>query len=121
MSDSGDSRNELEKWYEEYQKLPAENHLLCPRLDNEDDENYKDLSDSSSKISQADKRARIEAAQKRIEITYWNSLIFGFDKKDAGKWLDQFTNRLESCLKTCADCVLNWHMTRQHHLDKFSR
>jgi len=56
----------------------------------------------------------------RIEITYWNSLIFGYDKKDAGKWLETFRDRLNRCLKHCGGCVLNWHMKRRAHLDKFA-
>ncbi|KAI5464172.1 SEN1 N terminal-domain-containing protein [Mariannaea sp. PMI_226] len=110
----------LGKWYEEFQQFPVENHLLCPRTSDEDDENYKNLADRESKISVEEKKKRIEQGKKRIEVTYWNSLIFGFDKATAGKWAEEFTKRLEDCLKLCSDCVLNWHMKRRSSLQKFA-
>ncbi|KAH7304941.1 SEN1 N terminal-domain-containing protein [Stachybotrys elegans] len=111
---------ELAKWFEELQQLPDDHHLLCPRIGPDDDENYKTFEDPESKISVDEKKKRIEDGNKRIEITYWNSLIFGFDKRDAGKWLESFTQRLEDTLKYCSECVLNWHMKRKYHLQKFS-
>lgn len=115
-----DLNEELSKWYEELQKIPTEHHLLCPKTSDEDYEDYKTLDEPDSKLSQDEKKDRIEKGKQRIEITYWNSLIFGFDKQDAGKWLDDFTSRLEHCLKGCAECVLNWHMKRRAHLQKFN-
>jgi senataxin len=117
MSDHND---QLAKWFEEFQKIPSDAHLLCPRINNDDEENYKILQDPDSQISLAEKKSRIEDGHKRIEITYWNTLIFGFDKRDAGKWLDQFTLRLENGLKYCSECVFNWHLKRKPQLQKFS-
>ena len=84
----------LAKWFEELQNLPKECHLLCPKTDEEDFEDYKTLDDPESKISVEEKKQRIEDGNRRIEITYWNSLIFGFDKTDAGKWLEEFWTRM---------------------------
>lgn len=115
-----DLNEELAKWFDEFQTINPESHLLCPKISDEDVENYKTLSDPHTSISIEEKQKRIENGESRIEITYWNSLIFGYDKKDAGKWLDTFTDRLEHCLKLCSECVLNWHMRRRIHLDKFA-
>lgn len=115
-----DVNEELAKWYEELQKIPTEYHLLCPRTGDDDEENYKNLDDPDSKISLEEKKKRIEQGKERIEVTYWNSLIFGFDKKVAGKWLEDFTTRLEEGLKFCSDCVLNWHMKRKANLQRFA-
>lgn len=111
---------ELMKWFEELQTVDEEYHLLCPKQSDDDGENYKTLSDPHTEISIEEKQKRIREGEARIETTYWNSLIFGYDKKDAGKWLETFTNRLEHCLKHCSDCVLNWHMKRRVHLEKFA-
>ncbi|CAM1502138.1 Fc.00g041220.m01.CDS01 [Cosmosporella sp. VM-42] len=115
-----DLNEELGKWYEELQKIPTECHLLCPKTFNDDEEDYKTLDDPDSEISIDEKKKRIQKGDERIEVTYWNSLIFGFDKQDAGKWLDEFATRLEECLKLCSDCVLNWHMKRKNYLQKFA-
>lgn len=113
-----DLNTELSKWFEELQKLPVDSHLLCPKINNDDDEDYGGLSGTST--ASPIKEKRIQDGQHRIEVTYWNSLILGFDKKDAGEWLTDFTARLETCLKFCPECVLNWHMQRKRHLRKFS-
>ncbi|RDA87378.1 hypothetical protein CP532_6981 [Ophiocordyceps camponoti-leonardi (nom. inval.)] len=110
----------LNKWFEELQKIPTDYHLLCPKISDNDEENYRTLDDPTSKITLAEKKKRIEDGQARIEITYWNSLIFGFDKQEAGKWLDDYTSRLQNCLKECPDCVFNWHSNRKASLQKFS-
>ena len=115
-----DLNEELSKWYEELGKIPPECHLLCPKVSSDDDEEYKILDATDSNISIDEKRNRIQKGNERIEITYWNSLIFGFDKQDAGKWLEEFATRLEECLKLCSDCVLNWHMKRKMYLQKFA-
>lgn len=110
---------ELAKWFDEFQAIPAETHLLCPRISEDDDENYRLLDDPGSSITREEKEKRIEAGNSRINITYWNSLIFGFDKKDAAQWLTTFTGRLEATLKVCSECVLNWHMRRKPQMQKF--
>ncbi|PHH88828.1 hypothetical protein CDD83_6986 [Cordyceps sp. RAO-2017] len=115
-----DLTEDLPRWFGELRNIPSEHHILCPKIDNDDEENYKSLNDPESNISVEEKQARIKDAERRIEITYWNSLIFGFDKADAGAWLESFTTRLENCLKLCSECVLNWHMKRRAYLQKFS-
>ncbi|KAF4504183.1 hypothetical protein G6O67_008370 [Ophiocordyceps sinensis] len=111
---------DLERSFTELQKLDPEHHLLCPKISPQDEENYKLLDDPDSKISLADKKSRIQEGERRLEIAYGNSLIFGYDKRDAGKWVDEFAKRLEDSLRLCSDCVLNWHMKRRAHLQRFS-
>ncbi|KAJ4147646.1 hypothetical protein LMH87_002156 [Akanthomyces muscarius] len=111
--------DELGKWFDEFQAIPPETHLLCPRIHDDDGENYRVLDDPDSTITREEKEKRIEAGNSRINVTYWNSLIFGFDKKDAGKWLGDFSRRLDAALKSCSECVLNWHMRRKPQMQKF--
>lgn len=115
-----DFNEELVTWFTKLQELPPECHLLCPRLSEEDGENYKVLDDPESAISVEEKKSRIAAVEERIRITYWSSLVFGFDKQTAGHWLDEFSQKLEYCLKYCADCVLTWHMKRKPNIQVFS-
>ncbi|KAF4975965.1 hypothetical protein FZEAL_7317 [Fusarium zealandicum] len=114
-----DLHEELSQWYEKIQKFPKECHLLCPRRSDEDFENYKVLNDPDSTISLDEKNKFIQEGNERLEVTYWNTLIFGFDKQSQGKWGDELAERLSSCLKQCADCVFNWHMKRKSLLQQF--
>ncbi|RCI13977.1 hypothetical protein L249_8302 [Ophiocordyceps polyrhachis-furcata BCC 54312] len=110
----------LTKWFEEFQKIPPSCHLLCPKISDSDEENYRTLDNPTSGITLAEKEKRIQDGQRRIEITYWNSLIFGFDRYEAGNWLEDYAIRLQTCLKECPDCVFNWHSNRRAYLQKFS-
>ncbi|PHH76410.1 hypothetical protein CDD82_4008 [Ophiocordyceps australis] len=111
---------ELALWFEKFKKIPPGCHLLCPKVSSQDDEDYKSPNEPSAHLSTSEKQTRIAQGDERIETTYWNSLIFGFSKEDAGKWLDDFTHQLESALKQCSECVLNWHMKRSKYIRKFT-
>lgn len=112
--------DELEKRYGELQEIPEGVHLLCAKVSEEDEEDYRRLNGSESNLPASEKKKRIQDGEYRTEVTYWNSLVFGFDKKTAGKWGDDFRNRLDNTLKHCSDCVLNWHMKRKVYLQKFA-
>ncbi|KAF4433115.1 hypothetical protein F53441_13785 [Fusarium austroafricanum] len=114
-----DLHEELSQWYEKIQKFDDECHLLCPRINEQDNENYKTLDDSDSALKREDKDIRIQQGTERLEVTYWNCLIFGFDQSSQGKWGEQLSERLNGCLKHCADCVYNWHMKRRALLQQF--
>ncbi|PFH62772.1 hypothetical protein XA68_11995 [Ophiocordyceps unilateralis] len=112
--------NHLAPWFAELQNIPLEYHLLCPKISKDDPEDYKHLDDPDSRITLAEKKKRIQDAELRIKTTYWNSLIFGFDKKDAGKWGDEFSSRLQGWLKLCPECCLSWHSRRRENMQTFS-
>jgi senataxin len=115
-----DAQTQLLPWFEKLKALPLEAHLLCPKLSGADDENYKDLNDPESSITRETKQKRIKDGEARLEITYWNSLVFGFDRRDSGQWVEEFNERLNGCLQECPDCVLNWHMRRKQFLRQFA-
>ncbi|KAI8722332.1 hypothetical protein NCS52_00376700 [Fusarium sp. LHS14.1] len=114
-----DIHEELSQWYEKIQQFPKECHLLCPRVSDDDYENYKLLDDPDSTISQEEKKSRIEEGNERLKVTYWNCLIFAFDKQSQGKWGDELAERLNHILKYCPECVFNWHMKRKDVLQQF--
>lgn len=109
----------LQKWFNEWLLIPQEAHMLCPRISNDDDEDYNSPTTPNSGISAEEKKKRIVDGDKRIEITYWVSVIFGYDEKLAGKSLTDYATRLTDVLESCSDCVRNWHRMRQHYLQSF--
>ncbi|KAJ4005069.1 DEAD-box type RNA helicase [Fusarium irregulare] len=110
---------ELSQWYDKIQTFDDECHLLCPRVSDEDGEIYRIQDDPDSTITPEEKTKRIEQGRERLEITYWNCLIFGYDRSSQGKWGEQLEERLNACLKHCSDCVYNWHMERRALLQQF--
>jgi senataxin len=110
----------LEKWYREFDRIPAEHHLLCPKVDDDDLENYDNDSTLPDGITAEEKSRRIKEGRRRLEIAYWNTLLFAYDKDKAGIWLIKYSQRLTSCLENCDKCVLNWHMGRKAALQRFS-
>lgn len=110
---------ELSQWYDKIQTFDDECHLLCPRVSDEDGEIYRIQDDPDSTITPEEKTKRIEQGRERLEITYWNCLIFGYDRSSQGKWGEQLEERLNACLKHCSDCVYNWHMKRRALLQQF--
>lgn len=109
----------LKGWFEKFQQIPAGCHLLCPRIKADDDENYR-YPEPDSLLTDDERTKRILAGDSRVEITYWNSLVFGFEKEQAGPWLEEFTERLSLCLRECSECVINWYMRRQHYIKAFT-
>lgn len=107
------------KKYGELQEIPKDLHLLCPKVSKDDEEDYRRPRDDST-LSLSERKQRIQDGDSRVELTYWNSLVLGFDRKEAGKWGEEFRNRLDETLKLCPECVLNWHMKRQMNLQKFA-
>lgn len=112
MEAGGSVDDILEKWYRKFSKIPKDLHLLCPRISDDDLEDYDKPDPQYSNISPEEKRRRQQAAEERFEIVAWTSLIFGYDKTKAGIWLEKFSSRMEHCLQTCEKCVLSWHMGR---------
>lgn len=110
---------ELQQKYAELEALPRGLHLLCAKISADDEEDYRKIDDPNSSLSTDEKKKRVQDGEKRIELTYVNSLILGFEKKSAGKWGEEFRERLDTTLQVCSDCVLNWHMKRQQQLHKF--
>jgi senataxin len=110
----------LEHWYKKLGSIPETKHLLCPKVDDDDSEDYSNLSASLGDITFEEKKKRVEEGKERLEIASWNSILFGYDRDKAGVWLTYYSDRMSKCLSNCDKCVLNWHNTRKSFLQKFS-
>ena len=109
----------LEEWYRKFRKIKKGLHLLCPKVSDDDTEDYDDP-EPSPDLSADEKKRRKEDAEERFVIVAWTSLVFGAGQDKAGIWLVNFSERLEQCLQTCDKCVLNWHMRRKKLLEILS-
>ncbi|ROV94898.1 hypothetical protein VSDG_07052 [Cytospora chrysosperma] len=102
--------------YKEWVIIPAEHHLLCPKLNDEDDEDYRDP--GPSEITAEEKERRIRDAQRRVELTYDLSLLVGITEEQSSGLKEQWIDRTESFLTKCDACVLRWHMHRKKFFEK---
>lgn len=105
--------------YTLFVNLPVEAHLLCPKVSEEDDEEYDELSDPGD-VGIAEKLRRIQDFKRRVGLTYQTSLIFGFEEENAALQLQEFRSRTNSFLTTCSQCVRNWHRNRKPFLKHLS-
>lgn len=104
--------------YEQWAGLPEEPHLLCPKINDEDEEDYSVPGHSTTGITVGEKSQRIQDSQRRTELTYDLSLLLGISKEQSGGWIEQWTERIESYLTKCDACILGYHMHRKVFLKK---
>lgn len=103
--------------YKEWVTIPQEYHLLCPKLHDEDDEDYKDPGPSSA-ITAEEKEQRIQDSLRRVELTYDLSLLVGITEEQSSGLKEQWIDRTESFLTKCDACVRRWHMHRKKFFEK---
>lgn len=104
-------------WYKKFEAIPDDGrHLLCPKLSDDDDEDYDDLTESSEEVSLEEKKQRVEDGNDRLDVTYWNCLLMAYGHDGGGEFLRQWNKRVEQNLHSCDKCVTNWHMNRKKYL-----
>lgn len=109
----------LEKTFEELCSFPTESHLCCPKVSEDDDEDYDDL-ESPGDISIKDKEQRVADGSRRLYVLYDFSLSLGFKNEEASALQAEFIKRSNVFLKACAACVRNWHKQRRAFLKRIS-
>lgn len=110
--------NGITRSYAEWERLPETPHLLCPKVNDDDDEDYANEGPPTTGISAEEKQQRIQDARRRKEVTYDLALLLGISKEQSGGWLDEWTQRTESFLTKCDGCILGYHMHRKAFLKK---
>ncbi|KAM0812914.1 putative SEN1 N terminal-domain-containing protein [Seiridium cardinale] len=105
--------------YDLFINLPVEAHLLCPKVSEEDDEDYEDTAEPGD-IGVEEKARRIQDFKRRVGIVYQTSLIFGFEEENAALQLQEFRTRTNGFLTVCSQCVRTWHRHRKPFLKHLS-
>lgn len=106
-------------WYKKLEKVPEGPHMLCPKISDDDDEDYDDLTTEGYEITLEEKKKRVLEGEERLEIAYWNSLLLAYGRDGAGIWLKDWDRRVTPNLHSCDKCVTNWHMNRKKYLQAF--
>lgn len=117
-SDTDEIYDDIVKRYEEWRQLGTDEHLLCPKVNDDDDEDYANPGPPVTNITAAEKAQRIQDAQHRRDLTYHLSLLLGISYEMAGGWVEPWTEGIEHCLTKCDACILYYHMQRKAFLKK---
>lgn len=106
------------KAFQEWEQLDGTKHYLCPKVDDEDDEDYTSPGPPITTITAEEKAQRIQDAHHRTELTYQLSLLLGIAYNQSGGLVEQWSDGIERCLTKCDACILNYHMQRKTFLKK---
>lgn len=102
--------------YMEWADLPRGPHFFCPKVNDDDGEDYDSPGPPITDITPEEKRERIQCAQRRKALTYDLSLLLGIDQETVGDWIHDWTTRVNACLTNCDSCILAYHMQRKPFL-----
>lgn len=102
--------------YMEWADFPRGPHFFCPKVDDEDDEDYNSPGPPTTDITPEEKRKRIKDAESRRDVTYELSLMLGIARDTVGDWYNDWDTRVEACLTSCDKCILTYHMHRKAFL-----
>lgn len=105
--------------YALFVNIPADAHLLCPKISDDDEEDYDDVKEPGD-VGVEEKLRRFQDFKRRVGIVYQTSLIFGFEEENAALQLKEFRLRTNGCLTTCSQCVRTWHRNRKPFLKHLS-
>ncbi|KXJ93970.1 SEN1 N terminal-domain-containing protein [Microdochium bolleyi] len=112
--------NVIQKAFEDLRAIPPEHHLCCPKISEEDDEDYEDL-DTPGEIGIAEKRQRLQNSLDRQDTLYNCALILGLQQESQGAFLTEFSERALAVLGSCSTCIRNWHKGRKPFLKRLSQ
>ncbi|KAJ4408860.1 DEAD-box type RNA helicase [Gnomoniopsis sp. IMI 355080] len=110
--------DEITAAYEKWGHLDQIKHLFCPKIDDEDEEDYGSTGPPLTDISVAERDKRIQDAQERRELTYELSLLMGISTDMSVGWIEPWKKGVEKFLTKCDTCILNYHMHRKAFLKK---
>ncbi|KAK1782737.1 SEN1 N terminal-domain-containing protein [Copromyces sp. CBS 386.78] len=101
--------------HQAFEEFPPEAHPICPLLSDNDDTNhaFPDLADVNG-TTVAEKQKRIADGLERCRITYGLSLLLVMP--EAGRWINEWKERVNFFLTKCDGCARTWHKTRQQFL-----
>lgn len=102
--------------WNEFKAFPPEAHLFCPKTDDDDQTNYEEPNVDEEGASKAEKAKHIEEGIARHLTAYRLSLLLALRPEEAGAWLTQWSDTVNSFLTRCDSCATKWHRSREKFL-----
>lgn len=94
-------------------------HWFCPKRSDDDDVDYHNLepaAEGSPDMNPAMKLELLKDAKDRQDVAYKYTIALGLDNAGAARMLTDYTQRVDTLLSTCSDCIRNYHMGRKAYL-----
>lgn len=112
---TADVQMAMMEMHQAFEEFPPDAHPICPLLSDDDDTDYAlpDLPDANG-TTVAEKQKRIADEFERRRITYGLSLLLVMP--EAGKWINEWKERVNFFLTKCDQCARTWHRTRQQFI-----
>ena len=107
--------------WNEFKEFPPEAHLFCPKINDDDTTVYEDLTIDEEGVSREEKTKRIQDGITRHLTAYRLSLLLALRPEDAGDWLTQWSDTVNSFLTRCDSCATKWHKSREKFLKALER
>ena len=101
--------------HDAFEEFPPDAHLICPMISQDDEADYTCPDVPEDGITAEEKHKRIADACERRRITYGLSLLLVMPEQ-AGKWIKEWKDRVNSFLTNCDKCARTWHRTRQQFM-----
>ena len=101
----------LVDFHNQLDSTPPEEHLFCPKLDDEDSTNYDEPDMAEEGVAVEEKKRRIKAGEARQTAACSLSLLMGMEEH-VGSWLPEWLDRSQKFLTKCDGCVRRWHKSR---------
>lgn len=102
--------------FRELKSFSPEAHWFCPKRFDDDPIDYSNPDEPDEDMSAETIRELMKDFERRQEVAYKYSLIFGLSPEDAGQPLEDYEKRLDDLLTSCHQCVHNWQMGRKAYL-----
>lgn len=102
-------------YYAKLRDIPDHVHLLCPKVDPNDEEDYENVSENDHA-----KQKLIQEGKDRIQATTWCMLVYAMGKDKFEAERKELNERLNQWLQKCDKCIMNWHMHRKSFLREFA-
>ncbi|KAK1837007.1 SEN1 N terminal-domain-containing protein [Podospora conica] len=102
--------------WNEFKAFPPEAHLFCPKTDDDDVTNYDEPNVDEEGASRNDKAKHIEEGKARHLTAYRLSLLLALRPEEAGAWLTEWSDTVNSFLTRCDSCAIQWHKSREKFL-----
>lgn len=100
--------------------FPPNVHWFCPKQNDDDYTDYTNPSELDGDITPEQKQEMVVSSKKRHQVAYKCSLVLGLAPEQAGRMLEEYTQRLNHLLSSCDKCVYNWHLGRRVFLKELS-